>query len=303
MEVIKSMRELDVPYIALSGGEPTLHSKFREIVTLINEHNIQLDLVTNGSQLVIYKDTLSKVGHLQISLDGASSQTNDFIRGDGSFERTIAQIEQVGSALRNKITLKMVINSYNYKEIVDYIDLAIKLNLQRVSFGWLNDLGRAKGNSNLLIGDRDKLEMINKQKESRKNIEVVPLGTTERCPYTTAVDSQTVKMSLRIDSKGDIYPCQLISCSRFTLGNINKMKLNELLSSDSVNSFFEFTQNRQSKIRECQMCVWNGTCKGGCIGDGMSDQVLYSPDRQCSLRRLAFRENIMKRRKKTSDST
>ena len=66
--------------------------------------------------------------------------------------------------------------------------------------------------------------------------------------------------------------------------------------------FFEFAKNRQSMIKECQACVWNSVCKGGCIGDGMSEQSLYLPDRQCSLRRLVLRQNIMKRRTLQSDS-
>ena len=305
-ELINSAKELDVPYVAFSGGEPTLHSQFEKLVSLINKNDIQFDLVTNGSRLILYEDVLSKVGHLQISLDGATSTSNDIIRGKGSFDRVIEQIKHLGNSIKNKITLKMVINANNYNEIVDYIDLAVQLKIPRVSFGWLNDLGRAQGKSNLSIEDSNKLkiiETINKQRMIRQNIEVVPLGTTEKCPYVSAIDDNIVRMSIRIDSNGDVYPCQLISCSQFSLGNIHNMKLNEILAADSLKVFFEFAKNRQSMIKECQECVWHSICKGGCIGDGMSEQSLYLPDRQCSLRRLVLRQNIMKRRMSHSDST
>ena len=304
-ELITSLKELDVPYIIFSGGEPTFHNKFRELVLLANENDIQLDLVTNASRLILYEDVLSKVGHLQISLDGATSTSNDIIRGKGSFDRVIEQIKLLGDSIKNRIILKMVINANNYNEIVDYVDLAVQLKIPRVSFGWLNDLGRAQGNSNLILADSDKLKIIktiNDQRMMRRNIEVLPLGTTEKCPYVSAIDDDEVKMSLRIDSKGDVYPCQLISCSQFSLGNIHNMKLNEILTADSLKMFFEFAKNRQSMIKECQACVWNSVCKGGCIGDGMSEQSLYLPDRQCSLRRLVLRQNIMKRRTLQSDS-
>ena len=251
-ELIESMKKLDIQYVALSGGEPLLHSNLQEIVMLLNEHHIIVDIVINGSRLIAFEDVLNFVGHIQISLDGASSITNDLIRGQGNFENIVAQIKCLNQNIKNKITLKMVLNAHNCDEIIDYINLAERLNIRRVSFGWVNDLRRAKGNQNLSIDDKDMLRvirLINEQKDQRKNIEVVPLGTTDRCHYVNKEELDTIKVSLRIDSNGDIYPCQLISCKQFILGNLFDMKLSDLLNCERVNSFFEFAKKRQSNIR------------------------------------------------------
>lgn len=73
--------------IAISGGEPLLREDIKEILhRLIKIPNLEVTLLTNGLFLEkIMSDFLfvKKPIKVHISLDGATAETNDFIRGKG----------------------------------------------------------------------------------------------------------------------------------------------------------------------------------------------------------------------------
>ena len=140
------------------------------------------------------------------------------------------------------------------------------------------------------------IHLINEQIKENNELEIVPVGTTDMCPYINEEKKNMINMNLRIDADGNIFPCQLISCHKFILGNIKKDSLKKLSNSNAVNGFFKFASERQQHIEACKKCVWQVVCKGGCIGDGMTDNELYLPDSQCGLRKLSFGQNIRKRR-------
>ena len=64
--------------ILIGGGEPTIHPKFTETVEFLKERNIQISVVSNGSNV----PTIGKVGHLfkdkdwvRLSLDSGTDET------------------------------------------------------------------------------------------------------------------------------------------------------------------------------------------------------------------------------------
>ena len=81
--------------LILLGGEPTLHPDLAQIVSIARDlayKSITID--TNGYLFndILDKVTPSDVDTFSFSLDGASAQTNDPIRGEGSFDRCVSGI-------------------------------------------------------------------------------------------------------------------------------------------------------------------------------------------------------------------
>lgn len=81
-------------HVSISGGEPTLHSRFEEVLALLHARSQIYHLVTNGLNfsertlplLLRYRSTLDCV---VCSLDGGSAESHDRIRGQGSFDRVM----------------------------------------------------------------------------------------------------------------------------------------------------------------------------------------------------------------------
>jgi len=80
--------------LTFTGGEPTLHPKFGEILALAGANGLKASFVTNGwnfervwPALLAAKESLS---HVAFSLDGASAADHDHWRGEGSFRRLVS---------------------------------------------------------------------------------------------------------------------------------------------------------------------------------------------------------------------
>ena len=89
------------PDFILSGGEPLLYARFRELAALLEQHHCFATICTNGTKLGRYRDLFSSNRYLSllISLDGTSS-INDEIRGRGVYRTVTHEIRKLRSASR-----------------------------------------------------------------------------------------------------------------------------------------------------------------------------------------------------------
>ncbi len=125
------------PHIALTGGETTLHSRFREILDLIIHHGYTFHFVTNGyNHQRIFRNLYDLFDHPQwigvsISMDGATEKTHDAIRGRGSFARALATVAI--SRIHNlEVVVQMVVHRGNRHEMEDMALLCSKIDTTRL---------------------------------------------------------------------------------------------------------------------------------------------------------------------------
>jgi MoaA/NifB/PqqE/SkfB family radical SAM enzyme len=79
--------------VTFTGGEPTLHPRFDEVLEVVSAAGVSASFVTNGwhfervwPTLKAHRTTLS---HIAFSLDGITREVHDKWRGQGSFDRLI----------------------------------------------------------------------------------------------------------------------------------------------------------------------------------------------------------------------
>ena len=97
--------------------------------------------VLKGERLRALSALPSERLRLQISLDGASPEVNDPIRGDGTFERIVGGIRTaVGAGLRTTIT--MVLLRHNLSDAPALVELAADLGVTNVHLLWPHRRGR-----------------------------------------------------------------------------------------------------------------------------------------------------------------
>jgi MoaA/NifB/PqqE/SkfB family radical SAM enzyme len=84
---------MGIEQLMFTGGEPTLHPDFGEILAVVSALNLKCSFVTNGWHfervwplLVEHGDAVT---HVAFSLDGATRETHDRWRGVGSFDRVV----------------------------------------------------------------------------------------------------------------------------------------------------------------------------------------------------------------------
>jgi radical SAM protein with 4Fe4S-binding SPASM domain len=108
---------------------------------------------------------------------------------------------------------------------------------------------------------------------------------------------------LLVDSRGDIFPCALLTTPQFRLGHVDELSLAEALASDRVNELIDLCQRRPQEIDDCAACAWRHFCQGGCPGAiWMEYGTWHSADRLCNLRRELFPALILSRAAQASPS-
>ena len=144
-------RDSDSKNLIFLGGEPTLHPDLPAAVKYA--HNLGFGSITIDTNGYLFHDILSKVkpdevDFFSFSLDGASRETNDRIRGEGSFDTCIAGIRKA-SSMGFATSLIFTASSTNIQEVDRLPPLLKDLGIDRFFFQIIGLRGRsAKGNQN-----------------------------------------------------------------------------------------------------------------------------------------------------------
>src|SRR5436190_8484077 len=94
--VIDELERMQVFYVNIGGGEPTVRSDFWELVDYATEHHVGVKFSTNGIKItpeVAHRLAASDYVDVQISLDGATAEVNDHVRGPGSYATAIRAMQ------------------------------------------------------------------------------------------------------------------------------------------------------------------------------------------------------------------
>lgn len=97
---IAQIKELNIPRVILSGGEPFLHPYLLDIVKMLKKTNSNISIYTNGSLLdnsMVRKlrTNLFNYDLIQVSLDGDTPETYYLQRRRHFFERVISGIKRL----------------------------------------------------------------------------------------------------------------------------------------------------------------------------------------------------------------
>ena len=101
--VVREAREaIGARTVMFTGGETTLHPRFREVIEAVGAEGLTCSFVTNGwhfervwPAVAANRETVS---HVSFSLDGPTRETHDHWRGDGSFVRVVRAIARCKAA-------------------------------------------------------------------------------------------------------------------------------------------------------------------------------------------------------------
>lgn len=95
--ILRESREVaGITHLMLTGGEPTLHPRFREVLELAGLEGLKTSFVTNGWHFErvwpVLRTHPEVVTHVAFSMDGATREAHDRWRGEGSFVRLVRAI-------------------------------------------------------------------------------------------------------------------------------------------------------------------------------------------------------------------
>jgi mycofactocin radical SAM maturase len=286
MGVIDELQRMQVFYVNVGGGEPTVRRDFWELLDYAVAHDVGVKFSTNGSR--ISADTARRLAatdyvDVQISIDGATAEINDAIRGVGSYATAIRAMENLADAGFAGFKLSVVVTRHNvaqldaFKAIADRYGAQLRLTRlrpsgrgadvwdelhptagqQRMLYDWLLERGE-----DVLTGD------------SFFHLAAYgdPLPGLNLCGAGRVV--------CLIDPVGDVYACPFAIHEAFLAGNVRDAGFATVWRESEL---FQDLRRPQTS-GACLSCSHFDSCRGGCMAAKFFTGLpLDGPDPECVL--------------------
>ena len=302
--VIDELERMQVFYVNIGGGEPTVRSDFWELLDYATEHHVGVKFSTNGVMLTPERAAqIAKNDYIdvQISLDGATAEVNDYVRGSGSYNTAITAMKNLQDAGMKNFKLSVVCTRYNipqldeFKAIADtygaqlrltrlrpsgrgadtWDDLHPRPEQQRELYDWLIANG-----DNVLTGDS--FFHLSAFGEALPGLNLCGAG----------------RVVCLIDPVGDVYACPFAIHDEFLAGNVRQPGGFAKVWRES--DLFQELRKPQSG-GACSSCQFFDTCKGGCMAAKFFTGLpLDGPDPECV---QGYGEELLAGAKANSDAT
>jgi mycofactocin biosynthetic radical S-adenosylmethionine protein MftC len=283
--VIDTLQRMQVFYVNIGGGEPTVRPDFWELVDYTTAHQVGVKFSTNGIKLdaaAARKLAASDYVDVQISLDGATAEVNDAVRGAGSYEVARRAMANLAAAGFRGFKLSVVMTRHNipqldaFKQIADEHGAQLRLTRlrpsgrgadvwpdlhpigtqQRELYDWLSAHGE-----HVLTGD--------------SFFHLSPYGP----PLPGLNMCGAGRVVCLIDPVGDVYACPFAIHESFLAGNVRQLGGFEAVWRTSP----LFADLRQPQTGgACQSCGSFDSCRGGCMAAKFFTGLpLDGPDPEC----------------------
>ncbi|MFE3059951.1 mycofactocin radical SAM maturase [Nocardia sp. NPDC059239] len=283
--VIDELERMQVFYVNIGGGEPTVRPDFWELLDYANAHHVGVKFSTNGVKItseVAQRLAASDYVDVQISLDGATAEVNDAVRGTGSYATALRAMRNLSTAGFADFKISVVLTRHNagqldaFKAIAD--DHGAQLRITR-----LRPSGRGADVWNDLhptsAQQRELYEWLLRHGER------VLTGDSffHLAGYGEALPGLNLcgagRVVCLIDPIGDVYACPFAIHDNFLAGNVRGPGgFEQVWQQSSLFSDLRRPQNGGA----CTTCSAFDACRGGCMAAKFFTGLpLDGPDPEC----------------------
>ncbi len=224
--IIEELSSIGVKELVITGGEPLLREDLPEIIHAAKEYGLEILVATNGRLLNdrFLEQTKNDNMKIQVSLDSIDGNTNDMLRGKGSYEGAMNAIKL---CLEHEVPLQIstTITELNYGDIPAVIEYGASKN-SPVKIRRFVEKGRGENRHDLVVSD-DKLEML--LEKYVLNPKYNDMVSAEQMPYCNGRNiyrCSAANSIIFIRSDGQLGPCP---SSDEICGNILKKPLREIV--------------------------------------------------------------------------
>ena len=284
LSVIGQFAELGGQSLLITGGEPLLQKeKLYAIIKEARNQKIDRILINTNGTLITPKDaSLFKENNINVgvSLDGATSETHEFIRGKASYEKALMGIRALRSADVNVVKGTTLMKP-NLHEAADIIRLAKEIDVPTVDFVIVKPTGRAKTNQSALEFTVDDLvttmkTILETSKKTGIKTSFEELQSSTRTFTRRDLCGAGLGL-LGLAANGDVYPCDALHDERLKAGSIRERSLGDIWRNSPVLKAFQ--EMSVVNLEGCKDCEYKFICGNGCPAD---TYITYGNFSKCS---------------------
>jgi len=275
LRIIDDFAQLGGEHLVITGGEPFQRRELLlEILGRAREARIDRIFVETNGTLISDKDVdIFKKHNIEVgvSLDGAVQETNDYVRGAGSFKKSIDAIKKL---VRTGVTTKIGVTLMkpNMGEGEKMACLAKDLGVKSISFSVVSEMGRAKTNKNLSLNPE---EIYSTLLAAWRKAREVGIASEYENQFKSLENLTRRDMCgagielLMISSNGDVYPCNMfLEFQEFKAGNVREQQLEDIWkNSDALKKFSWLSVLDIEGCKDCEIKFVCGVCPASIYRD------------------------------------
>ena len=285
MRLIDEFERMQIFYVNIGGGEPTVRADFWDLLDYAVAHHVGVKFSTNG--FAIDPDRARRLAatdyvDVQISLDGATAEVNDAVRGAGTYDAALQAMANLQAAGMRDLKMSVVCTRHNigqldaFKALADRYGAQLRLTRlrpsgrgadvweelhplpaqQRELYDWLLAHGE-----DVLTGDS--FFHLSAYGEALPGLNLCGAG----------------RVVCLVDPVGDVYACPFAIHDRFRAGNVRADGGFDVVWRTS--SLFDDLRRPQTG-GACTQCSAYDACRGGCMAAKFFTGLpLDGPDPEC----------------------
>ena len=229
--------------VVLTGGEPTLHPYFLEVVSLCRDIGFRAIMIQSNGRSFFYEDFCKKTiragaNQFGLSLHGHNKKIHDELTGaPGSFEQTTKGIKNL-VRLNQTVIMNVVITSKNYKYLPRIAEELHSLGVNQYQFAFPHMGGSALANRSWLVPKKTEVAPYLK-KALQKGIDAGKIVMAEAMTWCT-LPGYGKYLTENFIPDGEVHDIN------FELKSYKEYRL----------------KDGKIKRKECQKCIFNHRCEG-----------------------------------------
>ncbi len=209
-KVVVSAKKFGYSNICLTGGEPLLYPRLRDLAGLITDNDFSFSVVSNGylfnKHLDLFKEHRDKIRFIAFSLESTDKTRHDFQRMKGSFDVLMENFRICRGA---KIPFRVVTAAslMNYDEIFDIALLAKKKGAQCLSMTTILPCPRSEENKLVLnSSQREELHASLGELSRMLKFPILISADIKACPGVRLCNAVSMA-EISVDMDGNLVQC------------------------------------------------------------------------------------------------
>jgi mycofactocin radical SAM maturase len=282
--VIDELEALQVFYVNIGGGEPTIRPDFYDLIDYAVAHQVGVKFSTNGTTITPERArrlATTDYVDVQISIDGAVAATNDAVRGVGSYAAARRAMDHLAEAGFGPFKISVVITRHNVVELDAFESIAAGYGAQ-LRLTRLRPSGRGADTWDELHPTAEQQRRLYRWLVERPGV-----LTGDSFFHLSALGEPLPGLNLcgagrvvcLIDPVGDVYACPFVLHPEFRAGSVRDpggftrvWRASELFVS----------LREPGSAGACASCGSFDACQGGCMAAKFFTGLpLDGPDPEC----------------------
>jgi SynChlorMet cassette radical SAM/SPASM protein ScmF len=277
-KLIDDAKPLGLNTVKLTGGEPLLHPRVRDMLAVIRDEGLALTIETNGT--LIDEELADLIQQCQrprisVSLDGAKAETHDALRGvEGSHAQAINGIRILASRGFHPQVI-CTLHQGNVSELEELVALAEDLGCGSVKFNHVQRIGRGEQFGNKSGFDVDEIihlyRRIQRDVVPHTKLRIIfdipvafhPIGSMLDMPNMSC----SVQTILGVLGTGELALCGIgVTIPDLIYGHLEKDDLQDIwYNHPRLRALREQIPSQLEGI--CSECIHQYACQGHCVAN------------------------------------